>query len=90
MQEQPLLKERGPGGLHLGAMGPAGLPWSSADAAVSRRQCPLAAAPTLHLHWRRHLFDHFLTAEASITSELFAASEVLLCNTCFSLNPGTV
>lgn len=31
-----------------------------------------------------------MPGEASITSELFAASEILLCNTCFSLNPGTV
>lgn len=55
----PFHREEGPGGFHLGAVGPAGLPWSSADAAVNRRQCPLAAAAaTFHLHWHRHFFDH--------------------------------
>lgn len=55
----PFHREEGPGRLHLGAVGPVGLPWSSADAALSRRQCTLAAAAaTFHLHWHRHFFDH--------------------------------
>lgn len=51
-------REEGPVRLHLGAVGPVGLPWSSADAALSRRQCPLAAAATFRLHWHKHFFDH--------------------------------
>lgn len=55
----PFHREEGPGGLHLGAVGPVGLPWSSAGAAVSRSQCPLAAAAAaFYLHWCRHFFDH--------------------------------
>lgn len=55
----PFHREEGPGGLHLRAAGPVGLLWSCADAALSRRQCPLAAAAaSFHLHWHRHFFDH--------------------------------
>lgn len=53
----PFHREEGPGRLHLGAVGPVGLPWSRADAAVSKSQCLLAAAATFHLHWRRY-FDY--------------------------------
>lgn len=54
-RSSPFHREEGPGGLHLGAVGPVGLPWSSADAAVSRGQCSLAAA-AFHLHLCRHFF----------------------------------
>lgn len=60
-RSSPFHRKEGPGGLHLGAVGPVGLPWSTADAAVGRRQCPLAAAAaTFHLHCCRCFFDHFL------------------------------